>query len=83
MRLAEGVRSPYNGLYGETLPETGYVPLSLWSWKGPNKGLRSSFYGVKDSAFRLQVQGLQCSKLVMRKEYHLSIEGIRKEFLFL
>ena len=55
VRLAEGVRSPYNGLYGETLPERGYVPLSLRSWKGPNKGLRSSFYGVKDGAFALQV----------------------------
>ena len=55
MRLAEGVRSPYNGLYGETLPERDYVLLSLRSWKGPSKGLRSSFYGVKDGAFTLQV----------------------------
>ena len=61
---------------GETLPERGYVPLSLRSWKGPSKGLRSSFYGVKDGAFTLQVLGLQRSKLVMRKGYHLSIEGI-------
>ena len=68
--------------------------LSLW--KGP-KGLTDEFYGfitsrkrytfaidsyLKDSVHLLQLKGMKSSKQGMWKGYHLSIEGIRKGYLF-
>ena len=64
--------------------------------KGP-KGLTDEFYGftksrkrsifviandINDGAFIQQLKGMQSSKQGMWKEYHLSIEGIQKGYLF-
>ena len=77
----------YNTLHYVTLLYTVNITTKVTIQKknlfAPFMAVKKSRKHIKNSAFTAeQLKGMESSKLGMWKRYHLSIEGIRKGYLF-